>query len=541
MIAKIKKTVSVLAAVTMGITAQAQLESGIKMFNYHRWQSAQTALLPLAATDVRANYYLGLTYLELNDLGNATVCFTKFPEDPANISGTAMVAFHQKDTSKAMHILRDLAAKAKKKEFEQLRFAAEAIIRTQGGDYMQAIAWDSAAVKRGAKDPSIFIALGDAFRKMPGGGGSAMDNYEHARDAETCNSLAYSRIGDLWFDATNYKLALENYSKAKECDATNPLPYKALAEAFQRSGRYDMALANIKEYMQKSDKSFNDKKLNAEILFQSKNYCDAITQAKELMNVNPIPDSVKTELYGIIGFSQPFCNDSLGAVDNIRKYFSMQKAARIRSEAYIDFGKLWLRIGDLDSAGYYYNLGLNADTSADKTEIYRQMAEAFKSKKNYTKSAEWYNNLVKANPETQAADYAWRSIMFYYCGDYVNGLSTSQAFMKKYPEQPSAYLYAAKSAANIDSTDTSGLAVPFYEQWLAKVGPNYEKKNELKSAYGYELTFYFNKEDKENMNIVKEKLRALDPNDKYLKQIEDLEKEAAKQKARAAQKPPAKK
>ena len=119
--------------------------------------------------------------------------------------------------------------------------------------------------------------------------------------------------------------------------------------------------------------------------------------------------------------------------------------------------------------------------------------------------------------------------------------SGSQAFMKKYPEQPSAYLYAAKSAANIDSTDTSGLAVPFYEQWLAKVGPNYEKKNELKSAYGYELTFYFNKEDKENMNIVKEKLRVLDPNDKYLKQIEDLEKEAAKQKARAAQKPPAKK
>ena len=537
MIANMKKTIVVLAATAMGFTAQAQtLESGIKMYNYHRWQSAQKILQPLAATDARANYYLGLSYLDLNDVNNAGACFIKFPEDAANISGLAMVAFAQKDTAKAMHILRDLAAKAKKKEYEQLRFAAEAIIHSQGGDYMQAIVWDSMAVKRGAKDGTIFITLGDAFRKIQGGGGSAMDNYEHARDAETCNSLACSRIGDLWFDATNYKLALDNYSKAKECDATNPLPYKALAEAFQRSGRYDKAMENMQQYMKLSDNSFLDKKMNAEILYQSKNYCDAIKQAKELMAVNPIADSVKIELYGIIGFSQPFCNDSLAAVDNIRKYFSMQNPSKIRSAAYIDFGKLWLKLNELDSAAVYYALGLQADTAADKTETYRQLADAFKAKKNYTKSAEWYNNLVRSNPNTQAADYAWRSIMYYYCGDYMNGLSTSQEFIKKYPEQPSSYLYAAKSAANIDSTDTSGLAVPFYDQWLEKVGPNYDKKNELKSAYGYELTFYFNKEDKDKVAIVKEKLRALDPNDKYLKQIEDLEKEAAKQKAHPAPK-----
>jgi hypothetical protein len=543
MISNMKKSVVVLAAAAMSLGAHAQnLESGVKMYNYHRWQSAQRILQPLAATDARANYYLGLNYIEQNDLTNATACFTKFPEDPANVSGTAMIAFVQKDTSKAMHILRDLAGKAKKKEYEQLRFAAEAIIRTQGGDYMQAIAWDSAAVKRGAKDAAIFIALGDAFRKITGGGGSAMDNYEHARDAESCNSLACSRIGDLWFDATNYKLALENYSKAKECDATNPLPYKALAEAFQRSGRYDKALENMQQYMKLSDNSFNDKKMNAEILYQSKNYCDAITQSRELMKMTPMPDSVKMELYGIIGFSQPFCNDSLGAVDNIRKYLSMQNPAKIRSAAYIDFGKLWLKLNDLDSAGYYYALGLKADTSADKTEMYRQLADAYKAKKNYCKSAEWYDNLVKASPETQPADYAWRSIMFYYCGDYANGLIRSQEFMKKYPDQPSAYLYAAKSAANIDSTDTSGLAVPFYDQWLEKVGPNYDKKNELKSAYGYELTYFFNKEDKDKLNIVKEKLRALDPADKYLKQIEDLEKEAAKAKnAHPAAKTPPKK
>ena len=261
----IRKIIVSIALVGTGLTLHAQnLETGVKMYNFHRWVSAQKVLLPLAATDPRANYYLGLTYLELHDIASATATFQKYPQDPANISGTARVAFAQNDKAKGMQILSDLAATAKKKEHEPLKFAADAIIYGQGGDYMQAIAWDSAAVRRGAKESSIFISLGDAFRKVPGGGGAAMDNYEHARDAETCNSLALSRIGDLWFDATNYKLALDNYSKAKECDATNPLPYKALAEAFQRSGRYDKALENMQQYMKLSDNSFNDKRMNAE-------------------------------------------------------------------------------------------------------------------------------------------------------------------------------------------------------------------------------------------------------------------------------------
>lgn len=531
MIQKIKKLFVLLTALLITNTINAQtLADGIKMYNYHRWQSAQKILLPLSATDVRANYYLGLSYIQLGDINSATTAFQKFPDDPANISGIAQVAFAQGDPTKGMQLAKDLAAKAKKKEIEPLRFAAEAIINSQGGDYFQAIAWDSMAFKRGAHDAALFIALGDAFRKITGGGGEAMNNYEHASEVEAKNSLAFSRIGDLWFDASTYKLALENYTKAKECDNTNPLPYKALADAFQRSGRYAKALENMQQYMKLSDNSFTDRKLNTEILFQAKNYCDAIISAKELMNYKPIPDSVITELYGIIGFSQINCNDSLNAVSSLHTYFSRQKQSRIRAIDYIEFGKLWLKLDNLDSAARYYSLGLSADTSLDKTDTYRQLADAFKAKKNYCKSAEWYDNLVKSNPETQASDYAWRGIMYYYCGDYQSTITKMTEFSKKYPDQPSAYLYAAKAGAAIDSTDTSGLALPFFNQWLEKVGPSYDKKNELKTAYGYMLVYYFNKEDKANIAVYKDKIRALDPNDRYLKQIEELEKAAIKQK-----------
>ena len=517
----------ILAAASLKVSAQT-IDDGIKMYNYHRWQSAQKILLPLAAGNARANYYLGLTYLEMDNPDNALTTFQKIPEDPANVSGTAIVAFAHKDYAKGTQILKDLTEKARKKDTDPFRFAGDAIVFGQGNDFNQAVSWDSIAVKRGVKDP-------------------ALDNYEHARDMEKCNSLAFSRIGDLWFDAGNYKLALENYAKAKDCDATNPLPYKALADAYWRSGRYDKALENMQQFMKLSDNTFNDKKMNVEIMYQAKAYCDAVKNAKELLSAT-MPDSVRAELYGIIGFSQVYCNDSLNAVTNIRKYISMTPKRKITPAIYIDFGKLWMKLDNLDSTAYYYTLGLSIDTTHDKSDTYRELADAYKAKKNYCKSAEWYDNLVKALPEAQATDYAWRSIMFYFCGDYARTLSTSQEFIKRYPEQPSAYQYAAKSAAAIDSNDTSGLALPFYNQWLDKVGPNYAKKNEIKTAYGYMLVYYFNREekdkddadklkdDKDKVILYKDKIREIDPNDRYLKQIEGLEKELQKQ-SKAKSKP----
>ena len=46
------------------------------------------------------------------------------------------------------------------------------------------------------------------------------------------NSLGYSRIGKLWYDAKNYPDALSNWQKAKDADPQNPLPYRDLATAY---------------------------------------------------------------------------------------------------------------------------------------------------------------------------------------------------------------------------------------------------------------------------------------------------------------------
>ena len=503
---------------------QPTVESGIKMYNYGKFQSAQGILAQLSANDALANYYLGLTYLEQGDPSKANATFLKYPDDPANISGTARVAFVNKDVTKGMQIAKDLAAKSKKKEWIQEKYAADAITYSTGGDNQQAISWYTDALKKN-DDLSAHIGLGDVYRKIPGGGGDAMNNYEHVTEKDLNNSLGFARIGDLWYEAKNYQSALDNYAKAKNADSTNPLPYKALANAYSRSGRFQLALQNLKRYLQLSDNTSMDKIEYLRALYLAQSYCEAAKLAGQ--QINDFPDlSNKTELYGILGYSQAECGDSIQALKNLRTYLRMQDTKKILPGDYLQFGKLFLKLGMLDSAGVYYAKGISGDTAQNKTDIYRQIAEAYKTKKDYCNSADWYNNLIKANPETQPSDYAWRGIMFWYCRDYNKAMGAFNDFAVKYPDQPSAIFWLGRTGAAIDSDATKGNGVDNFLKWLDKVGPNYENKKDLKGAYTYLMYYYYNTKDKEKVKDYKEKIRAIDPNDKSLKDLEEMEKAA---------------
>jgi len=515
----------ILSALVLTINAGAQQTTaeGIKMYHYGKTKTAQKILEPLAVADALANYYLGLSYLEQGDVFKASATFSKFPEDPANISGTARVAFTNKDASKGMQIAKELAAKSKKKEWIQEKYAADAITYTIGGDYRQAIAWYTDALTKN-DDMSAHIGLGDANRKIQGGGGEAMNNYEHVTEKDANNSLGYTRIGDLWYEAKNYPSALDNYAKAKNADSTNPLPYRSLADAYTRSGNYQLALQNLKKYLQLSDNTSHDKLEYTEALFRAHSFCDAAKLAGQ--QINDFPDlTTKTELYGILGFSQAECGDSIQAIKTIRIYLGMQDPKKVLPGDYVNIGKLYLKAGMLDSAGAFYAKGISGDTAQNKTDIYRQIAEAYKAKKDYCHSADWYNNLVKANPETQATDYFWRVFMYYYCNDLKTAMNAANEFAAKY-NIPSAIYSQARVAAAMDSTASTGGAAEYFNKWIDMVGPNYEKKNDLKGAYSYLMYYAYNSKNKEKVSEYKEKIKAIDPNDRSLKDIEEIEKAA---------------
>ena len=519
-----KQPIVIIAAMTLSFSVQAQsLEDGIKMYKYERYESAKTALTPLAATNTTANYYLGLAELGLEHTNEAKAIFTKYPEDAANMAGLARVAYASGNAAEGTRLAQIVADKAGKKGWEPLKFAADAITYTDGGNKQQAVDWYKKALERN-DNADIRIALGDAYRQLPGGGGGgeAMNNYEKVTAKDPKNSLAFSRIGALWYAAKNYTLALENYQKAKEADPTNPLPYRDLANAYFWTGKYDLAKQNIEKYLELSDKSTDDLISYGNILYLSKDYPGAIKVMQDLLNKG----IVKPGLYGILGFSQFETKDYQNALQNVREYFARQEAKKLTPFDYLQFGKVAMANNLSDSADYYLNQAIAQDTSVDKSETYRQIAEGFKASKDYAKSALWYGKLVTAYPNAQPLDYFWWGAMHYYAKDYPAAAKAFEAMETKYPDQPSATYWRGRVAAAQDEEGKTGIAVPHYEKWESAGGEH--KNSDLMYAYQYLALYYYNQGNSGKTKEYMDKIEAIEPTNSFLKQLKDIVNKAPK-------------
>jgi tetratricopeptide (TPR) repeat protein len=517
---------AVAAALAFNVSAQSVPE-GEKMISYGRYESARKALEPLAAKDAKANYNLGIAQLELDDVAGAQATFAKYPEDFYNQAGTARVLFTQGKRDEATKLLTAIIDKAKKKDWEKYKVAADAITYTNGGNANDAITWYKKAIEINGEDANILINLGDAYLKLAGGGGEAMNSYEKAVEKGTNNSLAYSRIGALWYRAQKYDDALKSYEQAKNADPSNPLPYHDLAEAYQRAGRYENALTNIEKFLELSDKSIDDQITYANLLFLSKKYPEAQAKIQELIGKGVS----KPYLYRLIAYSAYETKDYTKAQQNMQLFYSKQDPSKIISDDYIYSGKIMAALGVQDSskakmyndsATYYFNKVVTADTAKDKRALYLQIAEAFKESKDYAKVGAWYGKIVADNPETSSEDYFYWGYWNFIGKNYPEATKAFQAMRTKYPDEPSGVYWQGRVAAAIDNDAKTGGAVQFYKDWLAINKEGYvHKPADLMNAYQYLTYYYYNSNnEKETMEWVN-KILAQDPGNEFANQIKD--------------------
>lgn len=519
------KPIVIMAAMALSFNVTAQsLPEGIKMYKYERYQSAKQQLAPMAANDAMASYYLGLAELESGNVDQAAAIFSKYPESYANISGMARVSFARGKSEEGNQVAQGLAAKAKKKDWEQLKYAADAVNYGKGGNIQNAIEWYTTALQRNPDNAEILIGLGDAYQKTQGGGGQAMSSYEKVTAKDANNSLAFSRIGKLWYDARNYEDALKNFQKAKDTDPANPLPYNDLALAYFYSGKYDLAKQNIEKYLELSDKNDEDMIRYATILYLAKDYANAIKISEELINKGV----KKPALYGILGFSQAESKDSLTlvkAVENARVYMTTQETEKIGYKDYINMGKIFLANNMPDSANAYFDKAIaKADASIDKADVYEEIAKGFtalKTTEAYAKGAEWYARIVREKAAPSATDYYYWGFWNLYGHKYDTAAIAFEMMETKFPDQPSATYWRGRTAAAIDNEAKTGIGVQHYLKWLSVEKTGYErKKADLMYAYQYLAYYYYNQNDWKNVDIYLNKIKELEPENDFVKQIE---------------------
>lgn len=523
-----KTIVMMAAAAALSIGAKAQsLDEGIKMVKYERFESAKKILAPMAASNPTANYYLGLAEMGLENDDAARAVFAKYPTDLANIAGTARLAFDNGNNAEGQRLAQSVADKAGKKDAQPLVYAADAI-NYGGGNTQQAIDLYKKALEKKLDNVDVRIGLGDAYMKLQSGGGEAMNNYEAAVAKDAKNSLGYSRIGALWYAARNYKDALENYNKAKDADPNNPLPYRDLANAYTYIGNYTLANQNLDKYFELSDKSVDDKIQRANIKFLAKDYNAAIAQIQELESAGNVQ---KPYMYRLLGYSQYETKDYTNALKNMQLFFSRQDPKKIIPSDYLYMGKIYGALKNADSTDFYYTKAMNADTSANKTKIYTEIAESYKAmntEAGYAKSAEYYGKVVKSSATPTATDYYWWGTMNYYAKKYDDAAKIFEEMETKFPAQESATYWRGRVAAAQDNEGKTGAALPFYEKWLGIVGPNYDKKNDLLNVYRYGALVNYNKGNKAKAQEYIDKIGTINPNDELATQLKGLLNKPAK-------------
>ncbi len=511
------------ASLSFGAVAQS-VDEGVKMVKYERYTSAEKILQPLTAGNATANYHLGIAQLGQENKEAARATFSKYPEDAANMAGMARVAYISGNAAEGLRLATAVAEKAKKKDWQTLVYAADAI-NYGGGNPQDAIKYYEEAIKRGGDNVDVRIGLGDAYQKIQGGGGKAMDNYEAAVAKDAKNSLGYSRIGALWYAARNYDAALENYAKAKNADPANPLPYNDLANAYFYVGKYDLAKQNIEEYLKLSDQSCDDKIRYANILFLAKDYAPAISKMQEVMG----SCGERPYMYRVLGYSQFETKDYTNAMQNMRTFFTKQTdTTKILPSDYMYLGDIYGAQKQPDSAEYYYSRAIAKDTAANKKAIYSKIAESYKGMNTeaaYAKSAQYYRLAIDADPtKSTATDYFYYGLMKYYAKQYDDAGKAFAEMETKYPDQPSATYWRARVAAAEDNEGKTGAAVPHFTKWLAipETEAYKPKPADLNLAYQYLAIVAYNKNDKATTMEYVNKIKAIDPANALAKQLEDL-------------------
>ncbi|MEO6833192.1 MAG: tetratricopeptide repeat protein [Chitinophagaceae bacterium] len=526
-----KKAILMMAiATTLGFGSAAQsLDEGIKMVKYERFNSAEKILQPLAASNPVANYYLGIAELGEGNKTQAQTTFQKFPDDAANKAGMARMAYESGNATEGDKLTKEITDKAKKKDWEAYAFAADAV-NYGGGNPQDAVKYYDEAIKRGGDNVAIHIGLGDAYQRIQGGGGKAMDNYEAAVAKDPKNSLGFSRIGKLWYDAHNYTDALTNYQKAKDADPTNPLPYSDLANVYFYVSKYELAKQNIEQYLKLSDQSCDDKIRYANILFLAKYYPDAINKMNEVLD----KCGQKPYMYRVLGYSQYETKDYPEALKNMQTFFVKQTdPKKILPSDYMYLGRIYGAEKMPDSSDYYYLKAISVDTAIDKSATYNEIAENYKAmntQEGYTASAKYYKMALDAKgAKASALDYFNYGLMAYYSKQYDAAAKTFEDMETKFPDQPSATYWRARVAAAVDNEGKTGAAVPLFEKWLAI--PNYEhKSSDLNLAYQYLAIVAYNKNDKKTTMDYVAKIRSIEPDNALAKQLDELMNKPAKTK-----------
>lgn len=487
----------------IGSLAAQTTADGLKLYGYEKYNSAAKVYTQLTAAnpqDLTSWYWLVKSEVAA---GNAAEAIAAAHRVPATLQGEPLyqviqgiAALEARDSTTARNSFNAAIGTARRKDPLIQLAVAQANIDADKGDLNYALALLDEAERKEGKNPALFVARGDAYRKLYNGSES-FRNYQRATELDSKNPATYYKIGKIYQTQNNVPVFTEYYNKAIAADPQYPPVYFQLYY-YQYFKDVKKALPYLQEYIKLADEDLRNTYLLADLYYINKNYQQSIAETNKIMANQP--DSLRPRLYKLLAYDYDGLKDSVNAAVNLKKYFETGHDSTKGADDFELMAKLLHQQKNDSLAMQWHEKAFAMETdSTKKALIARNVIDIARAGKQYGVQAEWYGRLDSMKVAMTNVDIFNWGVANYNAQNYVMADSVFGIYQTRYPDQTFGYYWRARSNAAIDTAMEKGLAIPHYENLItvaSKDTANANNRKWLIQAYGYLAAFAVNQEKK---------------------------------------------
>lgn len=431
------------------------------------------------------------------------------------------------------------------------------------GDGSSAIKNFDKALQINNKDPEAMTLKAEIY--------ALINNYDEAINLlneaiknDSTYSHAYNVLAEIYANKKDYSNASQYYEKYISASESTPEKLKRYASMLYINQEYEKAIKILESnYDNDTEKvsstrilAYSYQRLNN--LEESKKYFEKLFSlpsaeylSSDYENYSDLLSSTGNDSLAVVYLWKIFetdsnRNDVLSKISMLsfknKKWDevirALEKKKTLTSQDYFDISRAYIFKGDKIIDDLIQNFSSNL-TINDEQLIKLRIALLYYQKDfrdsfgDQTKINSALDILVQSIesfiPSNQKNKWSSVKTMWVDSVHSKIGLEYSKAdtnlsiLITKAPNLPVAYLWKARVSTNFDPESESGLAKPFYEQFIQIVGTDIEKfKRELIEAYSYLGYYYYLQEDNAKSKNYWQEVLKLDPENQQAKEVVKL-------------------
>lgn len=507
---KISITCLVAFSLVAGHLKAQSVQDGVNDMYAERYKSAIGTFQQLLASNpnnIEATYWLGQTYLEMKDVASAKALYEKALLASANaplvIVGMGQVELEENKPSEARQRFEAAITMTKGRKGNDpdiLNAVGRAITevynqKTKKGDINYAIEKLEEAAQRDSKNASIYLNLGDAYRKAKPGeaGGLAFQNYQRAAEINNKFAMPHYRTAMLFTSQRNWDLFQKHMEAAIEADPKFAPAYYELYYFKLYRQDYNNAEYYAKKFIENSDPDPQNDYLQVQTQWAKKEFDTAIAGAKEI--IAKAGAATKPRVYKLLADAYVQKKDTLAARQYIDQYFANVKDDDevLPSDYKLKADIYSVVPGSEATVLQAYQDGIAADTTMDgKIDLVKQGISFFAKQKKYDMESKLQEILLELKPNKTINDWFGAGIANYRNENYARSYDIFKIVADSFPDQIYGWEWKFRNAQIIDTVAKDSIAVPAAEALIQFTNNDTVTYASQIASASYFLAMYYN-------------------------------------------------